>query len=115
MLKANMKHTVDTMKEIQLDYVSHVFRDFKPILNRTCQGLSGNVLCEVLVGTENGQQGWDGNATVGSTEATIFANWFTNIVGLTQQETGKKFWDNVPFISTSLTAAFNNVSTCCGM
>jgi len=114
MLKANMKHTVDTMKEIQLDYVSHVFRDFKPIINRTCQGLSGNVLCEVLVGTENGQQGWDGNTTVGSTEATIFANWFTNILGLTQQETGKKFWDNVPFISMSLTAAFNNVSTCCG-
>eukprot|EP00040_Diaphanoeca_grandis_P033193 m.202837 g.202837 ORF g.202837 m.202837 type:complete len:978 (+) comp32835_c1_seq2:283-3216(+) len=114
LLETTLNHTVDTMKDIQLDYVSHVFRDLKPIINFTCRYEQSNPVCESLLGT-NGHYGWDGNSSVGSQEATVFAHWFVQILSLPKAEVGINFWDNVPFLVSSLNASFYNVSDCCGV
>ena len=81
-------HTVDTMKAIQLDYKSYLFRDLNTTVHNICEQPAANQqVCGII-------KGWDGVAAVGSPAATVFQKLYLELMMLPRTELGEdfKFW-----------------------
>lgn len=65
--------TVDDVKKVQMDTVSLVWRDLKPLLLATRpDGETSRKALELL-------KGWDGNETIDSVPATIYETWLLKL------------------------------------
>jgi penicillin amidase len=69
------KLAFEDMQAIQLDQVTLLFRDFKPILKEIKPLLKDEPALEWL----NRLLSWDGNLTAQSKEGTVFETWYTKL------------------------------------
>ena len=106
-------HDVSTMKAIQLDYNSTLFHDLKPLLVALCGGseraggdgtartplprlsVASVAWCARLAA-------WDGVASVGSKEATVWARWWLRLRTLGAAETGVAYGSDVMWLQRAL-------------
>eukprot|EP00039_Didymoeca_costata_P001838 m.55528 g.55528 ORF g.55528 m.55528 type:complete len:949 (-) comp10988_c0_seq2:129-2975(-) len=93
MINASKEHTVDTMKDIQLDYHTYLYRELLPIFTHSCRIRENKVskMCHIL-------QTWDGNTSIGSTGAYLFERWFMELSKLPINETNTTHWKNPIFL-----------------
>jgi penicillin amidase len=108
-------HDVASMKAIQLDYNSTLFHDLKPLLGALCGGgeradgdgdnaarapltrlsVASVAWCVRLAA-------WDGVASVGSEEATVWARWWLRLRTLGAAESGVAYGSDVMWLQRAL-------------
>ena len=101
-------HTVETMKAIQLDYRSYLFRDLNRTVHNICAEPTANQqVCQILYG-------WDGVAAVGSPAATVFQKLYLELMMLPRTELGDafKFWANPVYLVRAYEAAWDTNASC---
>jgi penicillin G amidase len=96
LILAKDKLSLEDMQAIQLDQVSLLYRDFRPILQ------------QLQPTSEQGQTwrdrllAWDGNTTPDSVEASVFAAWYTELTKLPAQEVGREYFDRPIYLSRAI-------------
>eukprot|EP00753_Platysulcus_tardus_P009377 PLAT202.5.p1 GENE.PLAT202.5~~PLAT202.5.p1 ORF type:complete len:951 (-),score=501.46 PLAT202.5:84-2936(-) len=100
------KHTVETMKSIQLDSVSLAFKDFMPVL----RNLATDMLSEQAAAMRDRLLAWDGDTSIGSTLATDWAAWWLQLTRLAAKETGLDAWQEPVYILRALQATPQGVN-----
>jgi penicillin G amidase len=96
LINSKDKLSLEDMQNIQLDQVSLLYRDFRPILEKI----------EPI--SEQGKEwrdrllAWDGNTQPSSQEATVFETWYTELTKLPAQETGEEYFLNPVFLSQAI-------------
>lgn len=77
--------TLDDVKKVQMDTVSLVWRDFKPLLLATQP--DGDLSRQALALLQD----WDGNETLSSVQASIFEAWLMQLHHMAQDELGNDY------------------------
>ncbi|GGK31189.1 penicillin amidase [Deinococcus malanensis] len=72
--------TLRDVQRVQLDTVSPVWTDFRPVLLHTVPGSDLSRRALALL------RGWDGNETIDSVQASIFEAWLMQLHGLAEDE-----------------------------
>lgn len=80
------KHSFTDMQQMQLDTISLLYWDFRPIIYQlTPTSEQGQRWRERLLA-------WDGNVSMQSQEATVFYTWYIGLTKLLKLETRKEYW-----------------------
>jgi acyl-homoserine lactone acylase PvdQ len=77
----DVKLGVPAMQAMQLDVISYVFRDFKPVL----AAMDSATLSVQASEWRSLLLGWDGDMKVGSREASVFNRWMLELETLPSQ------------------------------
>lgn len=96
LLESRPKLSLSDMQAFQVDTRSLLFQDFLPLL-REVSPLSARA-----EDWKDRLLRWDGNATVGSQEASVFGAWYTELTRLPQQEVGQPYWDEPRYLLQAL-------------
>lgn len=98
LLESKPRLSREDMQTFQMDTYSLLFRDFLPLLQQLSplSARSEEWLNRLLK--------WDGQATVASTEASVFNAWYAELTRLPQQEVGEPFWDEPRYLLQALTS-----------
>ncbi|MGL6337795.1 MAG: penicillin acylase family protein, partial [Waterburya sp.] len=96
LINSKDKLSLEDMQSIQLDQVSLLYRDLKPILEKT------NPTSEQGKYWRDRLLTWDGNLSLNSQEATVFESWFTELTKLPASEVGQEYYSNPTFIIKSI-------------
>lgn len=87
------------MKAIQLDQVSLLYRDFRPILESLKPILEGlDPLPKKAIAKLNSLLDWDGKITVNSRKATIFESWYSRLLEIPASIVGDALFDDILFL-----------------
>ncbi len=118
LLLSKDKLSFEDMQAIQLDQVSLLFRDFKPILANIKPILkdlnpSGN---RNALRWLNRLLHWDGNLTTKSREGTVFQTWYNELTKLPAAEIGQQFLEGffAESVPRFLIQAFTEGDSACG-
>ena len=96
MIEAKDDHTVEDMTEIQNDYKSLLFEDFRSVIeDMEPESENASEWRERLVE-------WDGVASPESREAAVFAAWYAELSRLPEAEVGEEFWDEPRYLLEAL-------------
>lgn len=97
------KLSFEDMQAIQLDQVSLLYHDFRPILERLSLG------SERASTWRDRLLSWDGNTHPDSVEATVFEAWYTQLTRLPQAVVGQEYWNFPRYL---VSAILNGDPTC---
>lgn len=90
LIEARALHDLASMRALQQDTVTLLFRDLRPVLAALRPGTpAGRRWRERLLA-------WDGDAGAGSTESSVFHAWYIALSTLPRAETGTQFWHTHP-------------------
>lgn len=90
------KLSFEDMQTIQLDQVSLLYQDFRPILETL------NPLSEQATIWRDRLLSWDGNTQPSSVEATVFEAWYTQLTQLPTAVVGQEYWDVPSYLATAI-------------
>lgn len=118
LLLSKDKLSLEDMQAIQLDQVSLLFRDFKPILANMkpiLEGLNPRPSRDALRWL-NRLLRWDGNLTTKSREGTVFETWYNELTKLVAAEIGEEFLEGffAQSVPRFLIQAFTEGDSACG-
>ena len=103
LIESKDRLSTEDIAAIQLDRVSLLYRDFRPILEQIePNSPQAREWRDRLLD-------WDGNTEVDSIEATVFEAWYTELTRLPAEEVGQEFVDSPRFL---LKAIQEGDSTC---
>ncbi|MUG92157.1 penicillin acylase family protein [Scytonema sp. UIC 10036] len=97
------KLSIEDVREIQLDQVSLLYRDFRTVLERL------DPLSEQARVWRDRLLAWDGNTQLMSVEATVFGTWYTQLTQLPAATVGREYWDQPRYL---LSAILNGDPAC---
>eukprot|EP01117_Protostelium_nocturnum_P015469 TRINITY_DN6007_c0_g1_i2.p1 TRINITY_DN6007_c0_g1~~TRINITY_DN6007_c0_g1_i2.p1 ORF type:complete len:762 (+),score=282.32 TRINITY_DN6007_c0_g1_i2:611-2896(+) len=89
--KDNGKLSIDDMKKMQNDYTSLLFRDFVPLLKSLSLSSDAKEYRDELLS-------WKGEMSPSSKMATLFQYWYIQLIQVTNEETGIKYWNKPIFL-----------------
>ncbi|OKH23306.1 hypothetical protein NIES593_10420 [Hydrococcus rivularis NIES-593] len=92
------KLSLEDMQAIQLDQVSLLYRDFRPILERL------EPISEAGQTWRDRLLAWDGDTQPDSVEASVFEAWYTELTRLPAAEVGQEYFDRPIFLSQAIQA-----------
>ena len=84
--------SLEDMQAIQLDQVSLLYRDFRPILEQL------EPVSEQAQEWRERLLNWDGNTQPNSQEASVFEAWYVELTKLPAMEVGQEFWNEPRFL-----------------
>ena len=99
LIESKDKLSIEDMQEFQLDTVSLLYRDLKPVLE------------QIEPTSEQGMYwrdrllAWDGELTLDSQEATVFESWYTELARLGASELENEYFRNPAFIIEGIRSA----------
>ena len=90
------KLSFEDTQEIQLDQVSLLYHDFRPILERISPTSDrANRWRDRLLS-------WDGNTLPDSVDAAVFQAWYTQLTRLPAKEVGQEYWNEPRYLSSAI-------------
>ena len=96
LIESKEKLSFEDMQAIQLDTVSLLYRDFRPLLEQlepTSQ--QGREWQERLLN-------WDGNTSPDSTEASLFEAWYAELSKIAGEEVGRESWSEPSYLQENI-------------
>ena len=97
LIEGKDKLSLEDMKAIQLDRVSLLYRDFRPILQTlTPTSPEGTTWQQRLLH-------WDGNVLPNSQEASVFEAWYVELTRIPSAEVGRDFWNQPRYLQQTVT------------
>ncbi len=98
LIESKEKLSLEDMKAIQLDRVSLLYRDFKPLLEQL------EPTSELAQEWQHRLLRWDGNILPDSQEASVFEAWYVELTRIPSEEVGQEFWDRPRYLQQAVTA-----------
>jgi penicillin G amidase len=92
LISSKDKLSFEDMQDIQLDTLSLLYRDLKPVLEKI------EPTSEQGMYWRDRLLAWDGELTLDSQEATVFESWYTELTRLAASELEDEYFDNSAFI-----------------
>ena len=97
LIESKEQLSLEDMQEIQLDTVSLVYRDFKPLIEQ---------LEPTSERAEKWQQrllNWNGNILPNSQKASVFEAWYVELTRIAGSQIGLEFWSEPRYLQQTIT------------
>ncbi len=92
LIRSRPRHDLESLRAIQLDEVSLLYRAFRPVLERL------RPKSERARAWQKRLLAWDGDTRAKSEEASVFEAWYTELSRLPEAEVGERYWEEPRYL-----------------
>ncbi len=97
LIRGREKHDLESFAAIQMDELSLLFFDFRPVLEKI------QPKSERARTWRDRLLAWDGRTGAKSEEASVFEAWYTELTRLPEAEVGTRYWQEPRYLLKALT------------